>query len=120
MNLHANAALSLKGRRELCRAVVERERTVTQPAEAAGVSVRCARKWVGRYRAEGQAGLRDRCSAPDRIAHRTGEQRVEAIAALRRLRFTGPEIAEVLEMPLLTVSGILPAGGGEAGLFARE
>jgi hypothetical protein len=25
MNLHANAALSLKGRRELCRAVVERE-----------------------------------------------------------------------------------------------
>ncbi len=53
MNLHANAALSLKGRRELCRAVVERERTLTQAAEAAGVSVRCARKWVGRYRAEG-------------------------------------------------------------------
>ena len=53
MNLHANAALSLKGRRELCLAVVERERTVTQAAEAAGVSVRCARKWVGRYRIEG-------------------------------------------------------------------
>ena len=29
MNLHANAALSLKGRRELCRAVVERERTLS-------------------------------------------------------------------------------------------
>jgi hypothetical protein len=39
MNLHANAALSLKGRRELCRAVVDRERTLTQAAEAAGVSV---------------------------------------------------------------------------------
>ena len=60
MNLHANAALSLKGRQELCLAVVERERTLAQAAEAAGVSVRCARKWVGRYRAEGQAGLRDR------------------------------------------------------------
>ena len=47
MNLHANAALSLKGRRELCLAVVERERTLTQAAEAAGVSVRCARKWGG-------------------------------------------------------------------------
>ena len=47
MNLHANAALSLKGRRELCLAVVERERTLGQAAEAAGVSVRCARKWVG-------------------------------------------------------------------------
>jgi hypothetical protein len=32
---------------------------------------------------------------------------VEAIAALRRLRFTGPEIAEVLDMSLSTVSGIL-------------
>jgi hypothetical protein len=32
MNLHANAALSLKGRRELCRAVVDRERTLTAPA----------------------------------------------------------------------------------------
>jgi leucine-zipper of insertion element IS481 len=43
MNLRANAALSLKGRRELCRMVVERERTVAQAAEAAGVSVRAAR-----------------------------------------------------------------------------
>jgi hypothetical protein len=32
MNLHANAALSLKGRRELCRGVVERERTLAQAA----------------------------------------------------------------------------------------
>ena len=111
MNLHANAALSLKGRRELCRDVVERERTLTQAAEAAGVSVRCARKWVGRYRAEGEPGLRDRSSAPHRIPHRTGEQRVAAIAALRRVRFTGPEIAEVLDMPLGTVSGILTRTG---------
>jgi transposase InsO family protein len=107
MNLHANAALSLKGRRELCRGVVERERTLAQAAEAAGVSVRCARKWVGRYRAEGEAGLVDRSSAPHRIPHRTSAQRVEAIAPLRRLRFTGPEIAEVLGMALSTVSGIL-------------
>jgi transposase len=64
MNLHANAALSLKGRRELCRAVIDQDRTLTQAAEAAGVSVRCARKWVGRYRAEGELGLHDRSSAP--------------------------------------------------------
>ena len=114
MNLHANAALSLKGRRQLCLAVVERERTLAQAAEAAGVSVRCARKWVGRYRAEGELGLRDRSSAPHRIPHRTSEQRVEAIAALRRLRFTGPEIAEVLDMSLSTVSGISCRGSGWA------
>ena len=121
MNLHANAALSLKGRRELCLAVVERERTVAVAAEAAGVSVRCARKWVGRYRAEGEAGLRDRSSAPHRIPHRTGERRVEAIAALRRVRFTGPEIAECLEMPLSTVSGILTRiGMGKLGRLGLE
>ena len=121
MNLHANAALSLKGRRELCLAVVERERTVAQAAETAGVSVRCARKWVGRYRAEGPAGLRDRSSAPRRIPHRTSEQRVEAIAALRRLRFTGPEIAEILDMSLSTVSGILSRiGMGKLGRLGLE
>jgi transposase len=107
MNLHANAALSLKGRRELCRRVVEHERTLTEAAEAAGVSVRCARKWVGRYRAEGELGLLDRSSAPRSIPHRTSGERIHAIAALRRLRFTGPEISEVLGMAISTVSGIL-------------
>jgi transposase len=121
MNLHANAALSLKGRRELCLAVVERERTLAQAAAAAGVSVRCARKWVGRYRDEGEAGLRDRSSAPHRIPHRISEQRVKAIAALRRLRFTGPEIAEVLDMSLSTVSGILMRiGMGKLGRLGLE
>jgi len=121
MNLHANAALSLKGRRQLCLAVVDRERTVTQAAEAAGVSVRCARKWVSRYRVEGELGLRDRSSAPHRIPHRTSEQRIEAIAALRRLRFTGPEIAEVLGMALSTVSGILSRiGMGKLGRLGLE
>ena len=121
MNLPANAALSLKGRRELCLAVVEQERTLTAAAEAAGVSVRCARKWVRRYRAEGDAGLGDRSSAPHRIPHRTSQQRVEAIAVLRRLRFTGPEIAEVLGMSLSTVSGILSRiGMGKLGRLGLE
>ena len=88
MKLHANAALSLKGRSELCCRVVEGERTLTEAAAAAGVSVRCARKWVGRYRAEGELGLYDRSSAPRSIPHRTSEQRVQVIAALRRLRIT--------------------------------
>src|SRR5579859_4846714 len=121
MKLHANAALSLKGRRELCRRVVSGERTLSEAAEAAEVSVRCARKWVGRYRAEGEFGLHDRSSAPRSIPHRTSEQRVEAIAALRRLRFTGPEIAEVLGMALSTVSGILKQiGMGKLGRLGFE
>ena len=76
MMLHGNAALSWQGRRRLvCRVVVEGW-TLGAAAAAAGVSVRCARKWVSRYRLEGERGLRDRSSAPKRVANRTPEERV--------------------------------------------
>ena len=121
MNLHANAALSLNRRRQLCRRVVEERWTLTKAAEAAEVSVRCARKWAGRYRTEGELGLLDRSSAPSSIPHRTSEERVQAIAALRRLRFTGPEIAEILAMALSTVSGVLTRiGMGKLGRLGLE
>jgi transposase InsO family protein len=121
MKLHANAALSLNKRRVLVERVLEGEWTLTKAAEAAEVSVRCARKWVGRYLLEGEAGLLDRSSAPHRQPTRTDEQRVQAIAALRRLRFTGPEIAEVLGMALSTVSGILTRiGMGKLGRLGLE
>jgi hypothetical protein len=48
MKLHANAALSLNRRRVLVGRVVDEQWTLTKAAEAAEVSVRCARKWVAR------------------------------------------------------------------------
>ena len=121
MKLHANAALSLNGRWQLARRVVDQGWTVAEAAGAAEVSLRCARKWAGRYRLEGEQGLFDRSSAPSRIPHRTPAQRIEAIAALRRLRFTGPEIAETLDMALSTVSGILTRTGmGKLGRLGLE
>ena len=46
---------------------------------------------------------------------------MQAIAALRRLRFTGPEISEVLELPGSTVSGILKRiGMGRLGRLGME
>jgi transposase InsO family protein len=121
MNLHANAALSWCGRRRLCELVLDEGWTVTAAAAAAGVSVRWARKWVGRYRLEGEAGLRDRSSAPRRVANRTAEERIGAIVKLRRLRFTAAEIAETLGMALSTVSGILTRLGlGRLGRIGLE
>jgi transposase InsO family protein len=70
-----------------------------------------ARKWVRRFREEGQAGLEDRSSAPRRIPHKTPPERVEAILALRELRFTAAEIAETLGMAQSTVSAILKGEG---------
>jgi hypothetical protein len=121
MKLHANAALSLNKRRVLCSRVVDQQWTLTQAAAAAEVSVRCARKWVGHYRADGELGLLDRPSTPGTVANRTCERRIQAIAALRRLRFTGPQIAEALRMPLSTVSGILQRiGMGRLGRLGIE
>jgi transposase InsO family protein len=91
---------------------------MTHPANR---TPRTAAKWVGRYRSEGELGLLDRSSAPKRVANRTGEQRVQAIAALRRLRFTGAQIADLLGMPETTVSGILTRIGlGRLGRLGLE
>jgi transcriptional regulator with XRE-family HTH domain len=120
MKLHANARLSVKGRELL----IERLRagwSLAQAATAAGVSERTARKWRERHRAEGVEGLLDRSSAPQTVPARTPEDRIQAIAALRRLRLTGAEIAEVLGMALSTVSGILARiGMGKLGRVGFE
>jgi transposase InsO family protein len=55
------------------------------------------------------------------VANRTDEGVVEAITALRRLRLTGAEIAELLGRPLSTVSGILTRiGMGKLGRLGLE
>ncbi len=107
MKLHANAPLGPKGRAVMVRRVVEEGRSLMEAAEAAGMSERRCAEWVRRYRSEGEPGLYDRSSSPKEVANRTCERRIEAIAALRRLRMTGAEIAELLGMALSTVSGIL-------------
>jgi transposase InsO family protein len=120
MELHANAALSWSGRRELARRVVEDGCTLRAAAAAAGVSVRCARKWVGRYRA-GDRELRDHSSAPRRVANRTPADRVAVIVLLRQLRMSAAEIAETLQMPLSTVSVVLKRQGlGRLGRIGLE
>jgi len=107
MKLHANARLSPNGRRLLIDRLEHHGWDIGDAAQAAGISVRSARKWLARWRAEGELGLVDRSSAPKTVANKTDEARIACIAALRRLRMTGPEIAETLGMALSTVSGIL-------------
>ena len=121
MKLHANAALSLNKRRALVERVVDQQWSLTKAAEAAEVSEPTARKWVGRYLAEGEAGLLDRPSAAHDVHNRTPEDRIGVICALRRLRMTGAEIAEVLQMAETTVSGILTRSGlGRLGRLGME
>ena len=121
MKLHANAALSLTQRRRMVLRVIEQGWSIKAAAAAAETSEKTCGKWVARYRAGRECGLLDRSSAPHVVANRTDERRIEAIAALRRLRFTGPELAELLGMPVSTVSGILTRIGlGRLGRLGLE
>ena len=111
MTLHRNARTCPNSRRLIADRVLGGGWTLAAAAEAAGVSVPTARKWVRRFRELGDAGLRDRSSAPKRIPHRTPPERERAILSLRALRLTGEQIAAALGMAPSTVSLVLKRNG---------
>jgi transposase InsO family protein len=107
MKLHRNARTCPHSRLLIVDRVRAEGWPLARAATAAGVSVRTVSKYLRRYEQEGEEGLLDRSSAPGTIPHRTSEERTQAIAALRRLRLTGAQIAELLRMPSSTVSAVL-------------
>ena len=60
MNIHKNARLTYARRLEMVRLIVEQRTSRVQAAELNGVSEPTVRKWLGRYLAQGEAGLADR------------------------------------------------------------
>jgi transposase len=104
MKLHGNARTCPKSRRLLAERVAQQGWSVTAAAEAAGVSERTVYRWLRRWREEGPKGLQDRSSRPMRSPTQLPASAVQAIAALRKLRMTAAEIAEVLSLALSTVS----------------
>ena len=102
MKLHGSARTCPNSRRLIASRVLEQGWTLTTAAEAAGVSVVTARKWVRRF-AKGDDRLLDHSSRPRRI-DRLPDTKIEAITRLRRLRMTAAEIAEALGLALSTVS----------------
>ena len=107
MNVHKNARMTVHGRVLLVKRIVEEGWRVASAAEAAGVSVRTAYKWLARYRAGGEAMLADRSSTPARTPHATPAATVAAVEALRRRRMSGPAIARDLGLARSTVGAIL-------------
>ncbi|WP_337187335.1 IS481 family transposase [Phenylobacterium sp.] len=106
MNVHKNARLTPSGR-ALLAGRVSSGWTAKAAAEAAGVSLRTARKWIGRHRRGDERRHHDRSSAPRRCPRRVCPSRIAEIERLRRQRMTGPAIATQLGMARSTVGAIL-------------
>ena len=102
MNVHKNARLTIEGRKLL----VERIPVMglTAAAEAAGVSLRTARKWLARFEEHGLEGLADRSSRPRRTRSTVDKALERSIEQLRRLRMPMRRIAELVGRRVSTVS----------------
>jgi transposase len=111
MDMHQNDRLTPRGRAELVRRVLLEGQAPQAVARALGVNVKTVSKWGERFRAEGAAGLVDRSSRPHRLRQPTPEATVEQIAALRRQRWTGDQIAQEVGVSPATVSRVLRRRG---------
>ncbi len=109
MELHANARLSVEGRRLLCRRVRELNWKVADAAFAGGISERRAYEWLARFDA-GET-LTDRSSRPKSSPKKTPASVKAAIVRLRTLRKTASTIAAILQMAVSTVCAVLARVG---------
>jgi len=107
MDVHKNARLTPAGREVMVRRAVEGGQTPEALSAAVGVCPGTVRKWIGRFREEGVAGLRDRSSRPHRLREATPAEIVARIEALRRRRWTGAQIAGETGVSRATVFRIL-------------
>jgi transposase InsO family protein len=111
MNMHKNARLTFARRLEMVNQITEGTMNLAQAAAAQGVSAVTARKWLGRYLAQGQTGLKDRSSRPHCQPRAISAQCALAIVELRRRRLTQARIARSLGLSKSTVSRVLQRAG---------
>lgn len=110
MNLHKHARLTPRGRALLVQRMLNGLR-VEDAAQAAGVSIRTAYKWLRRFREEGETGLMDRSSRPHSCPHATAATMIEQLIELRRSRKTYRQIAQMLGLAVSTVARHLKQAG---------
>jgi transposase InsO family protein len=111
MNTHKNARLTYARRMELVKDITERGLSPSAAAAAQGVTVPTARKWLGRYLAQGQAGLSDRSSRPAVSPRAIAPAKAVAIVELRHKRLTQARIASALGVSTSTVGRVLARAG---------
>lgn len=105
--MHANAKLTPAGRLILVQRIAD-GRPLAHVAAEMGVSRTTASRWWRRWRADGESGLQDRSSRPQRSPRRTPPGVERRVERLRRREQLGPlRIAHRLGMAASTVYRIL-------------
>jgi transposase len=107
MNVHTRANTTPESREFLIRRVWAEGWSRRKAAEAFGLSLRTAAKWLRRFRQEGAVGLRDRSSRPHSSPQQTPEILRRKVLELRQKPLTGLEITQTIGLPRATVSRIL-------------
>lgn len=111
MNVHSGARSCRASRVLLVQRIRAQGWPVARAAAAAGLSRRSAFKWLRRYREQGESGLVDRSSRPQRMPRATPSEWQQLIVELRQTRLTGARIAAQLQRPRSTVALILKRAG---------
>jgi transposase InsO family protein len=111
MNTHKNARLTFARRMQLVRSVLDQNVDLAIAAAEQGVSVPTARKWLGRFLAEGEVGLMDRSSRPRRSPRAISPAKALLIVELRRRLLIQARIAKSVGVSVATVSRVLKRAG---------
>ena len=122
MNLHSSAKSCPASRALLVERVLRLGWKVEDAAASIGLSTRRAYQWLARFKAEGQAGLRDRSSQPRTSARAHEPDRVAEAEGLRRRGLAAVQIARVMGVPRSTLGVWLRRAGiaKRAALQAKE
>ena len=110
MDTHKNAPMTPAGRLRMVQAVMAGE-PMGVAAQRWQIDRKSVRKWLLRYRAEGEAGLCDRSSRPHRSPRAIARGTAQRVIALRQRRWTMPNIAVELRISRATVSRVLARAG---------
>jgi transposase InsO family protein len=111
MGRHKNAKLTARGRVEMVHRVMAGGESPKAVATAFGLSPRIVRKWVARYREQGEVGLEDRSSRPHHLRAQTAAAVVEQIEQMRRQRWTQLRIARATGLAKSSVNRYLAKAG---------
>ncbi len=111
MNTHKNARLTFARRLEMVQDMTDRGLCATQAAARHGVTPPTARKWLGRYLADGASGLADASSRPKHSPRSISPATALLIVELRRKCLLQSRIAQQVGVSGATVSRVLARAG---------